>query len=281
MRKKNFISGVIRTKGTAPYLKLIVANALAHIDHVVIVDNNQEDIWRKDFQHLGKVSYKHDPREITPICTDEHKAYFDNHDHFAPLSLASFYRDAFNLAPFGFVMKLDDDDYWTEYGWKKLARWLISASPSSIVYFNGINLVDTNKLSLSTPICGGRDHFVIGPDVNYDFRNDEQWETLHFQNPPSRTLFLKLTYYHLKFYKNAPGYFKDICDSNCVFLSDKDAKNRIGGHLNELHIPAHKKIIDKIMPRLLKNTEIGCSELIKFWTHTKNDRENLAIDNNL
>lgn len=263
---------VIRTKGPAPYLEQIITTALQHLDGVVLVDNNETP----QHQYTStKLIYFHDSRAVIPMCSKMHSDLYLTNDNFAENSLASFYRNAFELAPKNaWKIKIDDDDAWSANDLIDFRNLLERTRKNSIVYFSGLNWLGEEYISAGRPICGGRDHFALGPRCKYEWINGASWEELILQRGTPK-IYAGIRYIHLKFFGNSVGYKKDIVNSNEKFLNSLEADYILRASPHNLNFPLKYKLLNLISWRFVPNAWLGCYELRKFWRRTKHLRRSL------
>ena len=262
------VVAIVRTKGEAPYLKMVVQQFLnAHI-RVFIVDNNKDKTWECLADEL--VDYEHDPTDYIPMCTNDFADICYGQDKES--CIATMYNNAFDQSryPGAWLLKLDDDDYWTSGAIFRLQETLRTMSPKGIIYFSGVNLLSYNTISKNLSFCGGRDHFCVGPSVEIRFRNGKQWEEAIFTGV-KMTKFMGLTYAHLKFFGDSLGYTKDIRESSKEFLTGLEKEIKIARpvtHLNSLFLRISSIFIYPIA-RIMKNKYLGMINAKTFYNELK------------
>lgn len=255
------IWGVIRTKGQAPYLKQVIEAVQKYLDGIVLIDNNQKPIH---FQKFNGVKYCHYDKAVAPMGSTDHRLYYERSIDDDPNSLAGFYDYSFSQVPKGsWKLKLDDDDLWAKHKIASLRSILNNKSKNSIVYFSGINYLGKGNLSSHTPICGGRDHFVIGPECDYKFINDELWEHL-VVSPRAKKYYIGITYLHLKFFGLSVGYEKDYDLTNIDYLRKINENNFKPLSYENYTINPIDWLRHKCSWRLVGNNLLGAPELKKF-----------------
>lgn len=258
------IVAIVRTRGEAPYLKSVISKVIESGISVFLVDNNPKPIWKN--LEGDRVDYFHDRKTYIPMCTKTFKDVCYGKDN--ELCIAKMYNNAFDQSryPGYWLLKLDDDDLWMPQSLNRLKETVVFAPETGLIYFSGVNLLSESHISEGLTFCGGRDHFCIGPKVNFRFINGEQWELALFKGVTQKK-YLGLSYAHLKFFGKSSGYIKDIEDSSHKYLSELEELTRKPipiAYLKSFKLRILGYFFNKF-PALAKNSNLGMVRAYQFY----------------
>ncbi|MBE8189620.1 MAG: hypothetical protein HAW58_01850 [Candidatus Thioglobus sp.] len=215
--RKPGISGFMRIKNEAKFLRLSILSHIEFYDEIIAVYNDCNDATPEILQDLqkqfpDKIKIYHYLPKVHPTNSNGHSESPAESVH----SLANYYNYAMSKTTFTIVTKLDADHLAIKENLApmiaKIRAEMQQNKPTKYM-FSGINLIENpagklvvNAQKTTNLFVGNGDHWYFPANENITFEQAPVWEVLNFSGVNLKSEYLGIMYFHLKFLKDNFGF---------------------------------------------------------------------------